>query len=85
MTKIIYDDQRVDIFPEESVLDALIRLDKSPNFQCKKGVCQSCIMQLEAGKVPQRAKENLLFKYQEKGFFLACLCYPEEDIIIKKK
>jgi len=85
MTAINYGNEKFILAPDESVLDVLIRHKKAPNFQCQKGVCHSCILQATKGTVPKRASENLLIKYQGKGYFLACLCYPDEDLDIRMK
>jgi ferredoxin len=42
----------------------------------------TCISQVISGEVPERS-QNVLLKWQkEKNLFLACVCWPKEDIEI---
>ncbi len=82
MVKIYYKEQVYEMQSNESVLDTLLRNETGAPFACQKGVCQSCMMQVIKGEVPKRANEYLISKYKEQDCFLACICYPSEDLTI---
>jgi len=64
------------------VLDVLLAHDQDIPNNCRAGACQSCLMQLTKGKVPEQAQHGLKDSHRAKGYFLACSCMPEEDISI---
>ena len=68
---------------DESVLDCLSRNGVSVPHSCKSGVCQSCLMQVTAGEVPEAAKKGLKPTYIKQALFLACQCWPEQDLGVK--
>lgn len=66
-----------------TVLDTLLEQGhKIPN-NCRAGACQSCIMQVTKGTIPEKAQKGLKDSHKSKGFFLACSCEPKEDIDIQ--
>jgi len=66
----------------QSVLDILLEHGHEIPNNCRAGACQSCLMQVTEGKVPEQAQKGLKDSHRAKGFFLACSCLPEEDINI---
>lgn len=84
MPQIFFDDQGYDCGPDESVLDALLRQDVALSFSCKKGICQSCLMKVEAGEVPAPAQEGLRDTLREQGYFLPCVCRPATALKISR-
>ena len=68
--------------PQESVLDALLRNGVEVNYGCQAGACQACVLKVEDGEVPQRAQLGLKETQQQQGYFMACCCYPEGDLVI---
>ena len=68
--------------PQESVLDLLLRNGVEVNFGCQAGACQACVLKVEEGVVPQRAQLGLKETEQQQGYFMACCCYPEGDLVI---
>lgn len=67
---------------DETVLDALIRGGAEIAFSCKKGTCQTCIMQALSGEPDQISKARLRPELQASNHFLPCLCVPKEDMSI---
>jgi ferredoxin-NADP reductase/ferredoxin len=47
---------------------------------CRAGACQTCLMQLVRGVVPDAAQQGLSAPMKERGLILACQCRPEADI-----
>jgi ferredoxin-NADP reductase len=80
MTHIIFNDQRIDLEEEQTVLSALLEHGyKIPN-SCRAGVCQTCLMQAQEGDVPEKAQQGLKDTLRAQGYFLACSCTPEKPL-----
>lgn len=67
----------------ETVLAGLERHGVSLPASCRAGVCQSCMMKLLEGSVPDAAQRGLQPTQRAQGLFLACSCVPEGDIAIE--
>jgi CDP-4-dehydro-6-deoxyglucose reductase len=66
----------------ESVLDALLRSGAEVPHSCKAGVCGSCLMRAaDPATVPAAAQTGLKDTWKAGGYFLACQCRPETDIV----
>jgi len=72
-------DQSIDLLPNESVLEAMLRSEVKLSYGCRSGVCQSCLMQSSSETIPPRAQQGLTPAQVEQGYFLACCCHPDED------
>lgn len=81
MPKVNFGGQSYDC-TDQSVLDCLTAHGVSIPSSCHSGVCQTCMMQAVSGSVPEKAKAGLKPTLAEQNYFLACSCYPEEDIEI---
>ena len=66
----------------ESVLDVLLKADIAVPYGCREGVCQSCLLRSLAGKPPVAAQKGLKDTLQNRNYFLACQCYPDQDLKI---
>jgi CDP-4-dehydro-6-deoxyglucose reductase len=67
---------------DESVLDALLRSGIAVAHSCKAGVCGSCLMRATpASAIPAKAQAGLKDAWRANGYFLACVCHPEQDLI----
>jgi NAD(P)H-flavin reductase len=64
----------------DSVLDSLTSYDVSIPSSCRSGLCQACLMRAVKGRVPQRAQIGLKSALVSTNHFLACSCFPEEDM-----
>lgn len=65
---------------ELSLLDCLVGNGVAIPSACRAGVCQSCLMRLVDGDVPDRAREGLSAIQRARRLFLACQCYPTGDV-----
>jgi CDP-4-dehydro-6-deoxyglucose reductase, E3 len=64
----------------ESTLDALLRSGAAVSYSCKAGSCGSCMLRAVEGEVPSRAQTGLKDSWKARGYFLACVCHPEQDL-----
>jgi len=64
----------------ENVLSGLLRHGVSLNHSCRAGVCGSCMMKATAGSIPPRAQSSLKDSWKARGYFMACVCVPDEDL-----
>ena len=69
--------------PDETVLDALLREHVAISYACKKGSCHSCIVRSPDTLPPVAAQAGLKNTLKNRNHFLACLCHPEHDMVIK--
>lgn len=80
MVGICYGDDTFELAEGESVLDGLTREGVPIPFGCRSGICQSCMMRAVAGKPPEAAQQGIKENLQRQGYFLACICYPEQSM-----
>ena len=66
----------------DSVLDALLRDNIDIPYHCRRGVCQSCMIRSLDAAPPAASQHGLTDVLQHQNYFLACLCYPEQDMTI---
>lgn len=71
-----------DCTDEETVLDALLRHGVEVPNSCRKGACHSCMMRVMDGPVPAKAQAGLKETFAHEGYFLACQCQPDGDLIL---
>nr|QKW93700.1 ferredoxin-NADP reductase [Vitiosangium cumulatum] len=64
----------------ESVLDGLLRQGVRVPHSCRAGACQSCLMRAERGEVPAKAQVGLKETLKARGYFLSCVCHPENEL-----
>ncbi|NOS76050.1 MAG: 2Fe-2S iron-sulfur cluster binding domain-containing protein [Methyloglobulus sp.] len=69
--------------PDETVLDALLRENINLSYACKKGTCHSCMLRSTDVTPPSSAQSGLKNTLIKQNYFLACQCYPEQDMHIK--
>jgi NAD(P)H-flavin reductase/ferredoxin len=65
---------------ELSVLDSLTAQGVHVPSSCRVGICQACLMRAVKGKVPAKAQSGLKPSLLALDYFLACACYPQEDL-----
>jgi len=80
MPRIIYDGQSYECKEQQSVLDCLTAHGVTVPSSCHAGICQTCMMQALKGNVPKSAQAGLKDSLTAQKFFLACSCYPDEDM-----
>ena len=67
----------------ETVLDTLLRENINLSYACKKGTCHSCMVRGVEVTPPPSAQSGLKNTLKKQNYFLACQCYPEQDMAIK--
>lgn len=82
MAQLKYKGQVLNVSSGHSVLDTLLEHGQEIPNNCRAGACQSCVMQVIKGNVPEQAQKGLKDSHKAKGLFLACSCQPEENIEI---
>ena len=80
MAQLKFNDEVFNVSSGKTVLDTLLENDIEVPNNCRAGACQSCLMQVTKGKVPEKAQKGLKDSFKVKGYFLACCCEPEENI-----
>lgn len=75
-------ERQIDCNADESLLDALLREQIDIPHACREGACQSCITRSLNGPPPEAAQKGLKDVLQHQNYFLACLCYPQQDMSI---
>ncbi|OQX34993.1 MAG: hypothetical protein B0D91_11590 [Oceanospirillales bacterium LUC14_002_19_P2] len=83
MAKIDFDDQTYTLTSGNNLLDTLLAKNARVPWSCRAGLCHSCLMQATQGKVPLNAATGLSKDQIDNGFFLACQCYPTNDLTIR--
>ncbi len=66
----------------ETVLDALLKANVDIPHACREGVCQSCLMRSLDVSPPSLAQNGIKDTLQHQKYFLACRCYPEQDMTV---
>ncbi len=82
MTTITFNGQQHAIQANKSVLDTLLNANIEIPNACREGVCQSCLMRSLDAAPPTLAQKGLKDTLQHQNHFLACRCYPEQDMAI---
>lgn len=83
MHQLTIEDKHYTCRPDETVLDALLREDVNISFACRKGTCHSCMVSSVDAAPPPSAQTGLKDTQKSGRYFLACQCYPEQDMRIK--
>lgn len=82
MAKISYNGVQYLCEQGDSVLDTLLQANIPIPNSCRGGVCQSCLMRSLDAKPPAVAQNGLKDTLQHQKYFLACSCYPEQDMTV---
>lgn len=88
MTVIRYQDTEVQSPQGYSLLETLEGAGFLIPFSCRAGVCHSCMMKSEGDAsmvIPASAQKGLTNTQIAQGYFLACCCYPSEDMNVRLK
>lgn len=68
--------------PNETVLTSLHRQGVEIPSSCRNGICQTCLLRAVSGTPPTSAQAGLKDTLRAQGYFLACLCKPQEDLAV---
>lgn len=79
MVEVTCGERSVTLAPDETVLDALLRVGVDVPSSCRAGACQACLVQVTYGQIPARAQVGLTSGLRARGFALACQAVPEEN------
>ena len=79
---IKYGEQTFTLLDNESVLDCLLRHNVDAPYSCRSGICQTCLMRAIEGNPPVAAQKGLKQSQISQNYFLACACYPQQDMVI---
>jgi len=82
MPSVDYQGELFALRDDETVLDALLRNGVKAAHSCKAGSCGSCLLRATSGSVPAKAQLGLKESWKVQGYFLACVCRPEEDLAL---
>jgi CDP-4-dehydro-6-deoxyglucose reductase len=82
MTTIKFEGRLYSLEPKETVLDGLLRGGVNAPYSCRVGACQTCILRATSGAVPPAAQVGLKETMKARGYFLACICRPTEDLTL---
>lgn len=80
MAKVTLGGQTFELGPRETVLSALLRSGVHVPSSCRVGACQTCLMRATRGAVPATSQYGLKDTMKARGYFLSCVCRPEEDL-----
>ncbi|HET9931094.1 MAG TPA: 2Fe-2S iron-sulfur cluster-binding protein [Polyangiaceae bacterium] len=80
MAELTCGDRRLPLAAGETLLDALGRAGVRVPSSCRAGACQSCLVQVTRGVVPERAQVGLKDSLRSKNFVLACQAIPTSDL-----
>jgi ferredoxin len=69
--------------PSETVLETLLRHGVDAPYSCRKGTCLTCVMRATGGVVPNEAQQGLKDTLRLEGYFLPCVCRPEDDLVVE--
>lgn len=69
--------------PGQTVLDTLLQNNIDIAYGCRQGACHSCQIRSLDIAPPSEAQNGLKDTLVKQNYFLACSCYPEQDMTIK--
>ena len=77
--------QRIEVRPQETVLQAALRSGINFPNSCRVGGCATCKCRLAEGQVKERTETAYLLSSEEleQGFILACQSVPKTDVRIE--
>ncbi|MDZ4860125.1 MAG: 2Fe-2S iron-sulfur cluster-binding protein [Candidatus Hydrogenedentes bacterium] len=82
MGEIVFEGEILHLPLGATVLDALEAAGKDVRSSCRSGICQTCMMQALEGSPPAKAQAGLRDTLRVQRYFLACMCIPEERLVI---
>ncbi len=80
MPMITFDGHDYDCHQGETILESLTRHGVLVPSACGQGVCQTCLTKAVKGKPPVESQKGLKDTLAAQGYFLTCICKPEEDM-----
>lgn len=71
----------IDVAKDQTILDALIDLDKDPPHSCTSGACSSCVAKVIEGKVEMDSCFALDDDEVKEGYILTCQAHPASETV----
>lgn len=84
MPSITLDDQTYPFEAGENLLDGLHARGVCVPSSCRSGVCQSCLLRVVSGTVPEAAQRPLRAPQRAQGLILACCTKVEGDLGLER-
>ncbi len=82
MPRIEYAGRSCALHEGESALDGLLRVGIAVPHACRAGSCGSCLMRaIPPSTPPAVSQDGLKDSWKALGYFLACVCRPDQDIV----
>lgn len=81
---IVFEGKRFELLPGETVLEGIEREGLSVPSLCRRGVCQTCLLEAKRGALPAASQKGLRESSRKQSLFLACVCTPLEDLEIAR-
>jgi NAD(P)H-flavin reductase/ferredoxin len=85
LIKIIVDGSELYCDDDESLFEALVRENIDMGHLCQQGRCESCLVRCIQGMAPPEAQKGLRDELRHQHYFLACLCFPQRDMVVSLK
>jgi ring-1,2-phenylacetyl-CoA epoxidase subunit PaaE len=71
----------LNLLPNESILDGLLRIDEDPPYSCMSGACSTCVCKLISGKAEMERCLALSDDEVKNGYLLSCSAIPTTEEI----
>lgn len=82
LKKIVLDGRELYCDDDESLYDVLIRENLLHHQSCQQNRCGNCLVRCFQGSAPPEAQIGLREELRHQNYFLACLCFPQQDMAI---
>ena len=83
MPTIHFDNLSHELQGNESVLECLLRNGHAVPNSCRAGACQACLVRSSKGRPSIVSSQSLKSTLAAQGYFLSCMCHPEEDLNVE--
>lgn len=78
--KIRFNDVEYECREDETVLQSFLRRGVNVPFSCRNGVCHACLLRSVNVAPPVKAQKGIKQTLADKGYFMSCMCHPEQDM-----
>lgn len=83
MTTLTYKHKPLQLKPQETVLDCLLRHGVALPYACKAGMCQACLVKVVNCTASEESRKWIKPSLQALGYTLACQWVPDTDINVE--
>lgn len=71
----------LNLLPNETILDGLLRIDEDPPYSCMSGACSTCVCKIQKGAAEMERCLALSDDEVKNGYLLSCSAIPTTDEI----